>query len=901
MLPINKLTKDAAAAFLEQGVPEENILAALHMDLDLKGNFGEAWLVLDEKRKRLCRLLLPSKQYNEFELTLLVNPYVDNFTTSNALLAYLVSEPLPPRKEGEDLKQYELACEDQVRKTGKTEIVGYCTNACKRRLFAFIHIWEKFMRGEEATEDDPVFEQFNAKCPKCGTVYADQNRRICEVCSNKKGIIFRLLEYFKPFKLQLGVVLICLILSSVVSLVSPIISGQLLYDQVVDSGDYNVRRAYESDASVFHTEDEGFFADVANIWNTMTKRLYYYYTPDENGMFVYYDGDSQYVCPLPDGTIYVEEDGNYIDEMGTEVLGNDTDGYYCMDGEEKVPLYKVTPTGQRARMVLTHNKGEAANTTRVTGMLHRRANVYLVVVLIVLLALFSLFIGIVQNRSNAYMSTRVTKNMKNDIFRAMANLSLSYFNQNPTGRLVNRVNYDAVKIRSFYIDGVPYLLVNLLNFVGLTFFLFSINWKLTLIVFVPIPIIVFIFKFMLPKLWRSYSRQWRRSSSMNAMLGDSLNGVRVVKAFAKEAEETHRFYEYSDALCTANLQTNMISIFIFPIVSLLIGMTSQAIWGFGGIAVMGKTMTYGQLTTYLGYLGMIFGPLNFFSTFTNLITDTINSAERMFEVLDMIPEISDVKNPVELNEIKGDITFDQVCFHYAPNRPILKDVSFEIHAGDHVGLVGHTGSGKSTIANLITRMYDTISGTISIDGHNIKEIKIASLRRNIAIVSQEIYLFGGTIADNIRYARPDATMDEVIAAARAANAHDFIMRLPEGYETRVGIGHRSLSGGERQRVSIARALLLAPSLLILDEATAAMDNETERLISEAIDKLIEGRTTISIAHRLSTLKNCNYLMAIEHGELAEMGTAEELLRQKGVYYKLYTLQNEQMQQVMKGL
>jgi ATP-binding cassette subfamily B protein len=345
----------------------------------------------------------------------------------------------------------------------------------------------------------------------------------------------------------------------------------------------------------------------------------------------------------------------------------------------------------------------------------------------------------------------------------------------------------------------------------------------------------------------------------------------------------------------------MITICIFPIVSLLIGMTSQAIWGFGGFNVMGKTMTYGQLTTYLGYLGMIFGPLNFFSTFTNLITDTINSAQRMFEVLDMIPEITDVKEPVKLDEIKGDIVFDQVQFHYAPNRPILKNVSFEIHAGDHVGLVGHTGSGKSTIANLITRMYDVISGSITIDGHNIKDIEIQSLRRNVAIVSQEVYLFGGTIADNIRYAKPEATMDEVIAAARAANAHDFIMRLPEGYETRVGIGHRSLSGGERQRISIARALLLAPSLLILDEATAAMDNETERLISEAIDKLIQGRTTISIAHRLSTLKNCNYLMAIEHGELAEMGTAEELLAQKGVYYKLYTLQNEQMKQVMKGL
>ena len=855
MLPINKLTQEAAACFAEHGVVEDDILAALHLDLNQEGNFGDTWLALDVKRMRLCRADLSANSYEEFELALLVNPYVDNFTTSNALLAYSIAEPLPPKGDMEK-KEYELLCEDIARK-GKTEIVGFCTNACKRRLFAFVHIWEKTVKGEEVTEDDPIFEQFNAKCPKCGTVYADQNRRICENCINKKGLIFRLLEYFKPFKIHLVAVLICLVLSSCVSLVSPIISGQLLYDQVIDTGDANVTLAYEKGAIDLPVGDNA----VVNMWNAVARKLYYYYEADPAGEFALTDGSYVWIedaTALPEGTA-------------------------------------------RYSIELTYNKDENPAAVQVTGMLHEKTNVYLVVALIVALALFSLGIGIMQNRANATMSTEVTKNMKCDIYRAMSALSLSYFNQNPTGRLNNRVNYDAVKIRSFYIDGLPYLLVNVMNFVGLTIFLFSINWQLTLIVFVPIPIIIAIFKIMLPKLWRSYSRQWRRSSSMNAMMGDSLNGIRVVKAFAKEAEETNRFYEYSDKLANANLKTNMITICIFPIVSLLIGMTSQAIWGFGGFNVMGKTMTYGQLTTYLGYLGMIFGPLNFFSTFTNLITDTINSAQRMFEVLDMIPEISDVKEPVKLDEIKGDIVFDQVQFHYAPNRPILKNVSFEIHAGDHVGLVGHTGSGKSTIANLITRMYDVISGSITIDGHNIKDIEIQSLRRNVAIVSQEVYLFGGTIADNIRYAKPEATMDEVIAAARAANAHDFIMRLPEGYETRVGIGHRSLSGGERQRVSIARALLLAPSLLILDEATAAMDNETERLISEAIDKLIQGRTTISIAHRLSTLKNCNYLMAIEHGELAEMGTAEELLAQKGVYYKLYTLQNEQMKQVMKGL
>lgn len=485
------------------------------------------------------------------------------------------------------------------------------TNAGKRKLFAFVHIWERYAEGEDVTEDDPIFEQFNAKCPKCGTVYADQQRRICEHCIKRSATMVRLLAYFKDFKLQFATVMFCLAASAGISLITPIISNQIFYDQVIAAPKF-------------------------------------------------------------------------------------------VDG------------------------------VQVQGKLHEEKWVYIMVAVLFGMAVLSLLIGIVQNRANAYMSTRVTKNMKNDLFSALQHLSLSYFNQNSTGRLINRVNYDAVKIRNFYIDGVPHFIVNMLNFIGLTVFLFSINWRLTLIVYIPVPIVVCIFKFMLPKLWRMYSKQWRRSSSLNSMLGDSLNGIRVVKAFAKEAEETNRFYQYSERLYEANLQTNLVHLTIFPVISLLIGISSQAIWGFGGIQVMGDYMTYGQFATYLGYVGMIFGPLNFFTNFTNMLTDTINSAVRMFETLDMIPEITDAPNAVELDTIKGDIVFDRVGFHYSPNRPILRDVSFTIHAGDHVGLVGHTGSGKSTIANLITRMYDVISGSISIDGYNVKEIKVASLRRNIA-------------------------------------------------------------------------------------------------------------------------------------------------------------------------
>ncbi len=793
MLPLDKLTDAARAALEKQGIGDPTL--AVRMDLDLEGSFGESWLVYDAKTKTIHRLNADSdsipKMKNSkndydnfgkvpdatrvnyadcFSMEYNSDLTVDTCMSSNRLLVFEHTDKCPDIPEDCEREEREKIREEW-NKNSVTQIKAYCTNAKRQKLFAFCEIVDKFLRGNEVKEDDQIFEQFNARCPKCGQVYENQYRRVCTHCQKKGTIIKRLLEFLIPYKVQAATVLLCMLASSGISLISPIINGRILYDNVIDT----------------------------------------------------------------------------------------------------------------------------------SGKWHSVEKLFIVLSVIVGLALVSLAINIIQNRANAKLSTRMTNNMKQRVFDALMGLSLSYFNNQPTGRLINRVNYDADKIRSFYIDGIPNFVINVLNFIGLTIFLFSLNWKLTLIVFIPVPIIVVIFRVMLPRLWRMFSKQWRASSSLNSMLGDSLNGIRVVKAFAKEAEETNRFYKYSERLYSTNLKVNITSLTIFPIVGLLIGMSSQMIWGFGGLSVMGESMTYGEFTTYLGYIGMIFSPLQFFSTFTNLVTDTINCAQRMFEILDMVPDVMEDKNPEEIPEFKGDIEFKDVSFHYNPNRPILKDVDIKIHPGDNIGLVGHTGSGKSTIVNLITRMYDPISGQILIDGVDLKKIKTSSLRKNIAIVSQEIFLFRGTIADNIRYAKPDATMEEVIRAAKAANAHDFIVRLPEGYETEVGSGSRSLSGGERQRVSIARALLMSPSILILDEATAAMDTETERLISDALSKLVKGRTCITIAHRLSTLKDCNYLFVIENGEIAEEGPPDELLAKGGVYYKLFTLQSEAMKKVLAGM
>ncbi len=794
MLPLDHLTKAAESALTAKGLSLDNMTVTIRMDLDFEGNFGESWLVYEKDTKTIHRLLadpdsipkmkahgnyddfgkLPDAEkvnyYDCFTLEYHSDLTVDTCMSSNRLLTLKHTTPRPIIDEGLEKEEKDKIFEEW-NKDSTTEIQGFCTNARRQKLFAFCEILDHLLKGTDVTENDQIFEQFNAKCPKCGTVYENQYRRICKHCQKKGAIIKRLLEFLVPYKMFTITVLLCMLATSCIHLINPIISNKILIDDVIDPA----------------------------------------------------------------------------------------------------------------------------------GKWHNLPMLFTILTVILLIALVSLGISIIQNCANAKLSNRMANTMKQRVFDSILTLSLSYFNKHSSGQLINRVNYDADRIRAFYIDGIPNFVINMLNFIGLTFFLFYLNWKMTLIVFIPVPIIILIFRVMLPKLWMMYSQQWRSSHSLNSMLGDSLNGIRVVKAFSKEAEETNRFYGYSERLYDSNLKLNVTSLTIFPVVGLLIGLSSTMIWGYGGLSVMGEHMTYGEFSTYLSYIGMIFSPLQFFSTFTNQVTDTINSAQRMFDVLDMVPEIMDSPDAEEKPEFSGDIEFKNVSFHYNPNRPILKDVNIKIHAGDNIGLVGHTGSGKSTIVNLITRMYDPISGQILIDGMDLKKIKMSSIRQNVAIVSQEIFLFRGTIADNIRYARPDATMEEVIAAAKAANAHDFIVRLPEGYETEVGSGSRSLSGGERQRVSIARALLLSPSILILDEATAAMDTETERLISDALAKLVKGRTCITIAHRLSTLKDCNYLFVIENGEIAEEGPPEELLARGGVYYKLFTLQSEAMKKVLAGM
>ncbi len=505
-------------------------------------------------------------------------------------------------------------------------------------------------------------------------------------------------------------------------------------------------------------------------------------------------------------------------------------------------------------------------------------------------------VGVALNVLYSYVLARtvpwIVFDLKLRIFEAMQRLSVGFYSSKRTGSLMNRVNRDANNIYWFFVDGVPYVIVNVVTFTGVLVLMCLLSFKLAVVCIVILPIAIVFFRFLWSVFRRYHHKNWLYSSQLNSLVSDSVNGQRVIKAFAREDDETKRFTEVGGKLADVDIRSMNTGFTAFPLIYLFLFLGQVIVTAAGGMMVLRNEITLGTLLTFLAYLSMLYGPLEFMSWVSNWWARCVDSAQRVFEIIDAQADIAEPENPVILDQIKGDIVISGVTFEYDPATPVLKGIDLTVEAGKMLGIVGKTGAGKSTLANLIARLYDVTEGAITVDGVNVKELSLTQLRKSVGIVSQDIYLFIGTIADNIRYANPDAPMEEVIRAAKAASAHDFIMQLPDAYETRVGAGGQDLSGGEKQRLSIARTILQDPAILILDEATAAMDTETEANIQRALYKLQSGRTVISIAHRLSTLRDADRLAVLGDGKIAESGTHKELMLLKGEYFKLYTIQLE---------
>lgn len=516
----------------------------------------------------------------------------------------------------------------------------------------------------------------------------------------------------------------------------------------------------------------------------------------------------------------------------------------------------------------------------------------LVVLIIVVFRTLSLLFGILYGVVLAKLAAKVAFDLKASVFSSMQRLSLDFFMRRQTGHLMTRVNNDAQELQYFFVDGISYFIVNAMNIIGILAVLLWMDWQLTLLSLLPMPLVFWFVRKAFPKLWRLSWRRHRKISSLQSIISDSISGSRVVKAFGKEKMEIDRFQQANVAYSGVEQNFNKMSGTIFPALNLLTQLGGIMIWAYGGWSVMQGHMSLGAVLTFIHYMVMLYGPIQFMNNIVGWWSNCMSAAQRIFEIQDAIPDVVERPEALELPEMRGEIVVDRVSFGYEPNNLILKNVSFTAKPGQLIGIVGHSGAGKSTLVNLVSRLYDVNAGEIRMDGYNLKDLSTASLRNQIGIVSQDVYVFTGSVAENIAYAKPECSMVDIIHAAKIAKAHDYIEQLSDGYDTRIGSGGHSLSGGEKQRISIARAILHNPKVLILDEATASLDTETELQIQEALDSLVRGRTTIAIAHRLSTLRHADYLIVMDRGTIVDAGTHEELMQRDGIYKELVRKHDE---------
>jgi len=496
----------------------------------------------------------------------------------------------------------------------------------------------------------------------------------------------------------------------------------------------------------------------------------------------------------------------------------------------------------------------------------------------------------------AHLGENVAHDLRRDLYSHLQKLSLGFFSKKQTGSIISRVSSDTDRLWDFIAFGVVEATLSVVMLFGLGVVLLSMDWRLGLILTLPIPCFLYAFYVHSKHINRFFLKAWRKWSDVTAVLSDTIPGMRVVKAFSQEGREVNRFGDRNDKALESFNSVHDVWTKFWPCLMGAFHLVTVVVWAFALPRVFGEwspTLTVGTFVAFLMYMNMFFYPLEIMGQVTRILNRAVSSAHRVFEIMDTEPDPSLASSRAQVDEVRGHIILENITFSYDGVHETLRNISFEIKPGEMIGLVGPSGAGKSTITNLIAGFHQATGGQVTVDGRDLAEVDVSSYRKHVGMVLQEPFLFHGSLIENIRYGQMDASLEDVIAAARAANAHDFICKLPLGYDTVVGERGHTLSGGERQRISIARAILHNPRILILDEATSNVDTETERKIQDALNQLVRGRTTIAIAHRLSTLKQADRLLVMKEGRLVEEGTHQQLLDlDDGVYRKLHDLQVE---------